>query len=119
MWELSDQGRIFEKRDNAHRTPYLVTHLTLYTPSVQVMLLCVISCHVPPPVCEVTLLAAETVGVVFDQFVRNNIIDGLLFLPKTLINHHHHQVEGNLVSPCVLRLTCYALRLLFSVVSLG
>ena len=20
MWELSDQGRIFEKRDNAHRT---------------------------------------------------------------------------------------------------
>ena len=29
------------------------------------------------------------------------------------------KVESNLVSPCVLRLTCYALRLLFSVASLG
>ena len=103
---LSPQGRIFENRDNAHRTPYLVTHLTLYTPSVQVMLLCVISCHVPPPVCEVTLLAAETVGVVFDQFVRNNIIDGLLFLPKTLINHHFHYLFC-VPQSYVLCVTCY------------
>ena len=61
-----------------------MTHPTLYTPSVQMMLLNVISRHVPPLVGEVKLLAAETVGVVFDQFVRNNIIDGLSFLHKTL-----------------------------------
>ena len=33
MWELFAQGRIFEKRDNAHRTPWLhkvISNLDIY-----------------------------------------------------------------------------------------
>ena len=76
----------------------LVTHLALCTPGIQVMFLNVIYHHIPPLVCEVTLLASETVGLVFDQFTHNNFIDGFQFLnnewffeidlPETLISRN-------------------------------
>ena len=74
----------------------LVTHRTLSTTGLQMMFFDVISRNVTPLVHEVTLLASETVGLVFDHFIFNNFIDGLQFLnnrcffdlPKTLITRN-------------------------------
>ena len=55
----------------------LVTHRALGTTGLQMMFFDVISRHVTPLVCEVTLLASETVGLVFDHFTFYNFIDGL------------------------------------------